>query len=54
MEDDGEAMSVLGSYLGRITNRDTKKSPGTTIDPDSIATAHHQTSNVVRVHVGIL
>ncbi|XP_062503844.1 TBC1 domain family member 9-like isoform X2 [Corticium candelabrum] len=46
VEDDGEAMSVLGSYLGRITNRDTKKSPGTTIDPDSIATAHHQTSNV--------
>ena len=47
VDDDGEAMSVLGKYLGRVTNRDSKKNSAIVTTAAAVAVAHHQAPNGV-------
>eukprot|EP00118_Oscarella_pearsei_P008317 m.42091 g.42091 ORF g.42091 m.42091 type:complete len:1080 (+) comp33328_c0_seq6:70-3309(+) len=48
VEDDGEAMGILGQYLGRVSNRDATKSALVSTLP-ALAVAHHQDPNSTTV-----
>lgn len=50
VDDDGEAMSVLGKYLGCVTNRDSTKSSATVTTAAAVSVAHHQAPNTVDIH----